>query len=321
MKLVTFRTGGQLRPGILNGHTVIDIRNCPVGDAAPAGRQGDILSILQGGGKALEHLRGVEREARRDDSRLRAANAILDLKDVTLAAPLPNPRMVLSIGANYREHLAEMNTPVPQTPLSFQKSLSSIIATNEPIVLPAGHPDMVDWEGEFSAVIGKPCHRVNARDALDHVAGYTIINDVSARDWVAPALAATGMMNTILAWEHNILGKLYPTFCPMGPVIVTADEIADPENLHLETRLNGKVMQSANTADLVFSVARIIEYYSQFYPFEPGDIITTGSPSGVGFGRKPPVFMKPGDRIEVEVEGIGILSNPVVAGKLGAAGQ
>lgn len=311
MKLATFRTGNEYRPGILTGETIIDILKCPVD--GPAAWPIDMLSILQAGDKSLDRLRGLEREAKNDAARLRAAGAILPLENLTLAAPLPNPRMVLSIGANYREHLAEMNTPVPQTPLSFQKSLSSIIATNEPIILPADHPDMVDWEGEFSAVIGKPCFRVSAKNALDHVAGYTIINDVSARDWVAPALTASGMMNTILAWEHNILGKLYPTFCPMGPVIVTADEIPDPENLRIETRLNDMVVQSANTSDLVFSVARIIEYYSRFYPFEPGDIITTGSPSGVGFGRKPPLFMKPGDRIEMEVEGIGILSNPVVA--------
>jgi acylpyruvate hydrolase len=163
-------------------------------------------------------------------------------------------------------------------------------------------------------VIGKPCHNVKAARALDYVAGYTIVNDVSARDWVAPIFASTGIMGPIHAWEHNLLGKMYPTFCPMGPVLATRDEVADPDNVRIRTRLNGKLMQDASTDDLVFRVADLIEYYSQFYVFKPGDVITTGSPSGVGFGRSPKVFMKDGDVIEVEVEGIGTLSNPVRKG-------
>jgi 2-keto-4-pentenoate hydratase/2-oxohepta-3-ene-1,7-dioic acid hydratase in catechol pathway len=170
---------------------------------------------------------------------------------------------------------------------------------------------MLDWEGEFSVVIGKPCHRVKAAQALDYVAGYTIVNDVSARDWVAPIFSATGVMGPIHAWEHNLLGKMFPTFCPMGPVLATRDDVPDPANVKLQTRLNGEVMQDANTDDLVFSVVQLIEYYSQFYLFRPGDVITTGSPSGVGYGRNPKRFMKAGDVVEVEVEGIGILRNPL----------
>jgi 2-keto-4-pentenoate hydratase/2-oxohepta-3-ene-1,7-dioic acid hydratase in catechol pathway len=222
--------------------------------------------------------------------------------------------MVLSVGMNYHEHLKEMKTPVPQKPAAFTKSVASIIGPGHAIILPAAHPDMVDWEGEFSIVIGKPCHNVKAARALDYVAGYTIVNDVSARDWVAPIFASTGIMGPIHAWEHNLLGKMYPTFCPMGPVLATRDEVADPDNVRIRTRLNGKIMQDASTDDLVFRVADLIEYYSQFYVFKPGDVITTGSPSGVGFGRSPKVFMKDGDVIEVEVEGIGTLSNPVKKG-------
>jgi acylpyruvate hydrolase len=172
---------------------------------------------------------------------------------------------------------------------------------------------MLDWEGEFTVVMGKACHRVKEAQALDYVAGYTIVNDVSARDWVAPIFAATGIMGPIHAWEHNVLGKMFPTFCPMGPVIATSDEVPDPGNVKIQTRLNGRVMQDANTDDLVFSVAKLIEYYSQFYLFKPGDCITTGSPSGVGFGRNPKVFMKAGDVIEVEVQGVGVLRNPISA--------
>jgi 2-keto-4-pentenoate hydratase/2-oxohepta-3-ene-1,7-dioic acid hydratase in catechol pathway len=130
---------------------------------------------------------------------------------------------------------------------------------------------------------------------------------------VAPVFSATGVMGAIHAWEENLLGKMFPTFCPMGPVLATKEEVPEPGNVHIETRLNGKTMQLANTSDLVFGVRELIEYYSQFYLLKPGDVITTGSPSGVGYGREPKVFMKPGDVIEVEVQGIGVLRNPIEA--------
>jgi 2-keto-4-pentenoate hydratase/2-oxohepta-3-ene-1,7-dioic acid hydratase in catechol pathway len=234
-------------------------------------------------------------------------------KGAKLLAPIPDPSIVLSVGMNYHEHLKEMKTPVPEKPAAFTKSVASIIASGQPIKVPKSNPGMLDWEGEFSVVIGKACHAVKAEQALDYVAGYTLVNDVSARDWVAPIFSATGIMGPIHAWEHNLLGKMFPTFCPMGPCMVTKDELPDPSNVKIETRLNGQVMQDANTDDLVFSVPQLIEYYSQFYLLQPGDVITTGSPSGVGFGRNPKVFMKPGDVVEVEVKQIGVLRNPIEA--------
>jgi len=234
-------------------------------------------------------------------------------KEVKLLAPIQNPALVLSVGMNYHEHLKEMKTPVPEKPAAFTKSVASIIGTDDAIRIPPANPDMLDWEGEFSVVIGRPCHRVRAAQALDYVAGYTMVNDVSARDWVAPIFKATGIMGPIHAWEHNLLGKMFPTFCPMGPCIATKDEIPDPANVRITTRLNGQTMQDANTDDLVFSVVQLIEYYSQFYFFQPGDVITTGSPSGVGYGHNPKVFMKPGDVVEVEVKEIGVLRNTVMA--------
>jgi 2-keto-4-pentenoate hydratase/2-oxohepta-3-ene-1,7-dioic acid hydratase in catechol pathway len=232
---------------------------------------------------------------------------------VKLLAPIPDPGIVLSVGMNYHEHLKEMKTPTPEKPAAFTKSVASIIASGEAIKVPKSNPDMLDWEGEFSVVIGKTCHAVKAAQALDYVAGYTLVNDVSARDWVAPLFKAQGLMGPIHAWEHNLLGKMFPTFCPMGPCMVTTDELPDPGNVQIQTRLNGRVMQDANTDDLVFSVPQLIEYYSQFYLLRPGDVITTGSPSGVGFGRNPKVFMQPGDVVEVEVRQIGILRNPIEA--------
>ena len=288
MRLVTFEIDGQARPGRLAGDEVVDLQAL-----AP-----DLRGILE---------RGLLQKAGATSGQAHA------LKHVKLLAPIPNPGMVLSVGMNYHEHLKEMKTPAPGKPAAFTKSVASIIGPEAAIRIPPSHPDMLDWEGEFSVVMGRKCHRVTAAQALDYVAGYTIVNDVSARDWVAPIFSATGIMGPIHAWEHNLLGKMFPTFCPMGPVLATKDEVPDPANVKLQTRLNGNVMQDANTDDLVFSVVQLIEYYSQFYLFQPGDVITTGSPSGVGYGRNPKLFMKAGDVVEVEVDGIGILKNSVAA--------
>ena len=288
MKLVTFEIDHRARPGRLSGDEIVDLHAL-----AP-----DVRTILEQDllGKAAA-----------------AAGRSVPLKEVKLLAPIPNPGMVLSVGMNYHEHLKEMKTPVPEKPAAFTKSVASIIGPDAPIRIPPSNPGMLDWEGEFSVVIGKPCHRVKAAQALGYVAGYTIVNDVSARDWVAPIFSATGVMGPIHAWEHNLLGKMFPTFCPMGPVLATKDEVPDPANVKLQTRLNGTLMQDASTDDLVFSVVQLIEYYSQFYLFRPGDVITTGSPSGVGYGRKPKLFMKAGDVVEVEIQDIGVLRNPVQA--------
>jgi 2-keto-4-pentenoate hydratase/2-oxohepta-3-ene-1,7-dioic acid hydratase in catechol pathway len=285
MKLVTFLTNSGPRTGRLDGDSIAEL-----GTSLK-----DILAA-----DPLETLR-------------RRKGLTYPLAKVRLLAPIPDPGLVLSVGMNYRAHLEEMKTPVPEKPAAFTKSVASIIGNGEPIKVPAANPGMLDWEGEFSVIMGKHCHRVKAAKALDHVAGYTLVNDVSARDWVAPVFKAQGTMGAIHAWEHNLLGKMFPTFCPMGPCMVTKDELPDPDDVRIETRLNGQVMQSASTDDLVFGVRELIEYYSQFYLFRPGDVITTGSPSGVGYGRNPKLFMKPGDVVEVEVEQIGILRNPVEA--------
>ena len=295
MHLVSFIKDKQARAGVLDGGDIIDINACD--RSLPSTLKG----ILEA--NALARVRRL----------LKSKKHRMPFRRARLAPPIANPGLVLSVGMNYHEHLKEMKTPVPEKPAAFTKSVASIIASGEPILLPKAYPDMVDWEGEFTVVIGRACHRVTADKALDYVAGYTIVNDVSARNWVAPIFSAGGGMAAIHAWEHNLLGKMLPTFCPMGPVIATKDEVPDPDDVKIVTRLNGQVMQDANTDDLVFSIPKLIEYYSQFYRFRPGDCITTGSPSGVGYGRNPKVFMKAGDTIEVEVKGIGILSNPVKA--------
>lgn len=295
MHLVMFRKGREPRAGVVDGEEIVDINACD--RSLPS----TIKGLLEA--NALSRVRGV----------LKSKKHRLPRKKARLLPPIPNPGLILSVGMNYHEHLKEMKTPVPEKPAAFTKSVASIIGPGQPILLPRSNPAMVDWEGEFTVVIGRAGHRISADKALDHVAGYTIVNDVSARDWVAPIFQSSGIMGPIHAWEHNLLGKMFPTFCPMGPALATRDEVADPGNVRIVTRLNGQVMQNANTDDLVFSVAKLIEYYSQFYRFLPGDCITTGSPSGVGFGRNPKVFMKAGDTVHVEVQGVGVLSNPIKA--------
>ncbi len=311
MKLVTVDIDGADRAGVLIGDDILDLGAAAksLGAAAPAA---SVLDILNGGTSALDQVRRLAdaAEAKLDD--LRAAGAVVGAASARFRPPIPKPGFVLSVGMNYAKHLEEMNTPIPDAPASFVKIPTSLTGNGEPIRLPPDHADMVDFEGELCFVFGRECHRVAEAEAMDYVAGYTIANDVSARDWVPGVAAAQGSMEGIHAWEVNILGKQYPTFTPMGPAIVTRDEIADPAALHLVTRLDGEVMQDTLT-ELVFPIPRLIAYFSQWYRFMPGDVVTTGSPSGVGFGRDPRVFMKPGQRVEITVDGIGTLSNPIVA--------
>jgi 2-keto-4-pentenoate hydratase/2-oxohepta-3-ene-1,7-dioic acid hydratase in catechol pathway len=165
---------------------------------------------------------------------------------------------------------------------------------------------MVDLEGEFSVVFGAPCHNVSEAEAMERVIGYTLINDVSARNWVESFQKTKDP-------DQNRMGKQLPTFCPMGPVIATKDEIADPNDVHMVTTLNGKVMQDSNTSDLIWNIQQLIAYYSRWYRFMPGDVLTTGSPAGVGYGRTPKVFMQPGDVVTATATAVGTLSNPVQA--------
>ncbi|MCZ6846390.1 MAG: fumarylacetoacetate hydrolase family protein [Alphaproteobacteria bacterium] len=278
----------------------------------------EMCDLLAGGDTALAAVQTcidrVEAMAEGERDGLRQSDILQAWDSVSFLPPVPNPTMILSVGLNYRRHLDEMeNTPTPVNPAAFLMTPAALTGAGKPIIAPPQCPDMLDYEGEFSFVFGRSCHNVTEDEALDYVAGYTIANDVSARDWVGPLFAAEKPFEAIAAWDRNILGKQLPTFCPCGPVLVTRDEIADPHNLQLTTTLNGEVMQSTKTDDLIFNLPQIISYFSFWYRFSPGDIVTTGSPAGVGAGRKPPVYMKPGDVIEIEIEGIGKLSNPIVA--------
>jgi 5-carboxymethyl-2-hydroxymuconate isomerase len=219
------------------------------------------------------------------------------LQAVTLEAPL-RPGKIVCIGRNYAEHAAETGSDLPTKPLIFAKFPSSIIATGQPITWDTRITQEVDWEGELAVVIGKKARHVAEADALNYVYGYTIANDVSARDI---------QLRSDSQWTR---AKSLDTFCPLGPWIVTRDEIPDPQQLRIRTTVNDQVMQDASTADMVFSVAALIAYCSQMFTLEPGDLLLTGTPSGVGEGRKPPVYLKDGDRVTVTIENVGELTNP-----------
>ena len=224
---------------------------------------------------------------------------VFKLAEVELLAPLPNPPRIFLIGLNYRDHAIESGLALPKTPVVFMKLTTAIIGPGAPIVLPVNSAEP-DYEAEFAFVIGRGGYRISAEDALSHVYGYTIVNDVSARD----------VQNASTQWT---LGKSFPTFCPLGPAIVSANAIADPHALAIGLTIDGVVHQSSNTRELIFQVPALIEYISSVTPLLPGDIVSTGTPSGVGLGRTPKRWLQPGESVTITIEGLGSLTNPVVA--------
>ena len=225
----------------------------------------------------------------------------MPLAEVHLWAPIPRPRKILCIGLNYRDHVEETKATLPDHPTVFTKHTNAITAHGGDIVIPQA-TYKVDYEAELAVVIGKRGRHIPANAAYDYVAGYMPFNDVSARDF----------QKRTSQWT---IGKSFDTFAPMGPALVTTDEVPDPHNLNIRMRVSGEVLQDSNTQQLIFSIPVLIESLSQVMTLEPGDIISTGTPGGVGFTRQPPRYLKPGDIAEVEIDGVGVLSNPVVAEK------
>ncbi len=218
----------------------------------------------------------------------------------SFAAPLTNPSKIVAIGLNYFDHAKESKMEIPNSPLVFAKFNNSITGPTDPIIIPNEITKEVDYEAELGVVIGKRTKNISKVDALDYVFGYTVLNDISARD-------------IQFGDKQWVRGKSLDTFCPIGPVIVTKDEIADPQNLEIGCEVNGEILQHDNTKNMIFSVAEIISRLSTSFTFEPGDIIATGTPSGVGFSRKPPIFLKHGDVVKTWIKGIGEMINPVIA--------
>ena len=277
MKLISFsNTHGPVRPGILfdDTQTVLDL--------SPNGFKSTLEVIASGTGSTL-------------------ASSRLSLEDVKLHAPLSNPPRIFAIGLNYRDHAKESGMEIPTTPVVFFKLATAIIGPGDPIVLPK-NSTQPDYEAEFAFVIGKGGFRIPASAWREHVYGYTILNDVSARD----------VQFATTQWS---MSKNFPTFCPLGPMIVTADEIPDPHNLEISLSIDGERLQHSNTSELVFNIPALVEYLSSITPLLPGDIISTGTPPGVGLGRNPKRWLKPGETVTVTIQGLGSLTNPVVAEK------
>ena len=288
MRLVTFEHKGDARVGALRDSDVVDLQ-AAWGTSGPAPIS--MLALLGGGPAAVARARTVAERA--------PASARLSADAVRLLAPIPRPPKLLCVGLNYRDHAEETGQPIPKVPIFFTKAATSVIGPGTAIALPTDS-QQVDYEAEFAVVIGTRCRRTTPERARDVVAGYTIVNDVSARDWQ-------------FRTSQWFIGKTFDTFGPMGPALVTPDEVGDPHILDLSLRLNGKELQRSSTRHLVFGVFDLIAELSRVMTLEPGDVIATGTPGGVGFTRKPPVFLRPGDEVEITIAKLGTLTNPVVA--------
>ncbi len=216
-----------------------------------------------------------------------------------LLAPV-EPPSILCVGLNYRRHAEETGARIPENPVLFIKAASALHNPGDPIVIPKVAPGQVDCEGELAVVIGKPGKNIEPHQAFDHVLGYTCANDVSARRWQKEG-----------GGKQWCRGKSFDTFCPLGPCLVTTDEIPDPNNLKIKTTLNDETMQDSNTSDMIFDVPSLVSFLSEGTTLLPGTVILTGTPQGVGFARNPPVFLKKGDRVAIEIERIGKLTNSV----------
>lgn len=282
MKLVTFTTKSNPKPtpGVL-------VNESEVADLTAFGHA-NILAFIEAGPQALE-------DARADAAKL----SRIPLASVTLVAPIPRPPRIFAIGLNYQKHAAESNMQVQKVPTVFMKLSSSVVGPDHPITLPK-ISTQPDYEAEFAVVIGKPGYQIPAARAMDHVFGYTIVNDVSARD-------------IQLATSQWTLGKSFPTFTPLGPTITTADEVPDPHALRISLTIDGETLQDSNTNDLIFKIPALIEHLSSLTPLEAGDIISTGTPEGVGLGRTPKRWLKPNEEVVVTIEKLGSLRNPTVA--------
>ena len=301
MKLVTYRNGaaGEGRLGVVQDGLVIDVEY--LGEAAGEALPATMLDLIDLGPEAQAAIA----RALKTTSGARPAGVAIPEENVRLLAPIPRPRKnIFGIGLNYVEHVAESaksldtSKDLPKEPVVFSKPPTSVIANGEPIQHNASMTQMLDWEVELAVIIGKRATRISKEDAMSHVFGYTVINDISARD-----------NRRAGQW---IFSKGQDSYCPMGPAIITADDVADPHNLDLWLTKNGEEKQRSNTKHLLFDIPTLIADISSGITLEPGDIIATGTPAGVGAGRDPQEWMWPGDVIECGVDGIGVLRNPVV---------
>jgi 2-keto-4-pentenoate hydratase/2-oxohepta-3-ene-1,7-dioic acid hydratase in catechol pathway len=282
VRLVTLLEDGRRATGLVVADEVVDLTDDPVGLPADLA---DLLALGDAARPALE--RAPDTTARR-----------VPLSTARLGAPIPRPPAFLGIARNYADHIAELGVERPRTQTWFAKLATCVVGPGTPVEVPAASAQ-VDYEGELAVVIGRRCRHVPHDRALEVVAGYTVVNDISVRDWQR-------------ASPTMLLGKGFDTHGPMGPWLVTADEVPDPQGLAVRTRVNGELRQDGSTADMIFTVADMIAHLSRVATLEPGTVLATGTPAGVGAAADPPRWLVPGDTVSVAVEGVGVLTNPVV---------
>ena len=280
MKLVTIRGEGGGRRGGRTDAGIVDVSG--------AGGPTTVLEVIAGGQAALD---AIQTGADAGDAQ--------DEASVALGPCVPTPGKIVCIGLNYRKHAEESNMPIPATPVVFSKFANTLAAHGEEVALPVDTSTQFDYEAELCVVIGKRAKGVSEADALGHVFGYCCADDLSIRD----------LQTRTSQW---LLGKTTDQFFPIGPYVVTADEVGDPQALQVRCRVNGQEMQSSSTADMIFTVAELVSYCSTYFTLEPGDLITTGTPEGVAMGRPDKPWLKVGDVVEIEVDKLGVLSNRMV---------
>ncbi|MDE2955023.1 MAG: fumarylacetoacetate hydrolase family protein [Gemmatimonadota bacterium] len=285
MRLVTFSHRGLRRLGARSGDSIIDF------SAADPSIPSTMREFLEAGDNAISRARTV----------IDRGDHAISETGVSIHAPIDNPEKIICIGLNYADHAAESGMPIPDEPIVFSKYASSIIGPDENIVAPSAS-SQVDYEVELVVVIGKRGRNISEEDALNHVAGYMVGHDVSARDYQLEKPGAQWMM-----------GKTFDTFAPIGPDLVTTDDVPDPHNLGIRCILNGETVQDSNTSQLIFDVPKLIAYLTHVFTLAPGDLIFTGTPHGVGMGREPQLWLKHGDHVICEIDGLGRLENPVVS--------
>ena len=293
MRLASFvGTNGVARLAAVTDRGLIDLRTAARNLGAASDVFADMVSFLAAGGAAASEAERLAKEP--------PQGSVVPVTGIRLLPPVPRPGKIVAVGLNYRDHQIESGAKeAPKAPMIFAKFTSSIVAAEDAIVIPPGDPQ-VDYEAEMAVVIGKKGKAIPEAKALEYVAGYMPLNDVSARAWQ-------------FADKQWVRGKSCDTFCPTGPYLTTRDEVADPHALAIRARVNGATLQDSNTAKMIFKVPQLIAHISASITLEPGDIIATGTPEGVGAFRTPPIFLKPGDVVEIEIETLGVLRNPVVA--------
>ena len=288
MQLISFIRDGRIRSGavseMLTGPSMLQAVD--LNDADPA-IPADMLQLLRGGEETLELARQAVART--------PAERWLSLHGAQLVAPVPDPGKIICIGLNYRDHAAEAGLALPAEPVVFAKLGNTVNGPYSPVPMPRAS-EQIDYEGELGVVLGRACRGVKEADALDYVAGYLVVNDVSARD----VQSRNGQ------W---VLGKSPDGFAPMGPALVTADEVGDPQELDLRTRVGDEIVQSSSTREMIFPVAALISFLSEFITLRPGDVIATGTPAGVGGARTPPRWLRAGETVRVEIPGLGALAN------------